>query len=111
MFLELYYEHYGTKDYYEKWDGEEKVLPYLVRFTSYEEMKDFKDFLRSEGFRQVDLSSNFIGIYINVRFKTFAQIQKAVWSSCVDDRYFTPEEFMENIYTKYVKKEKEIDNK
>ena len=66
MFLELYYEHYGAKDYYEKWIGEEKVLPYLVRFTSYEEMKDFKDFLRSEGFRQVDLSSNFIGIYINV---------------------------------------------
>lgn len=89
MFTELYYEHTGDK---------ERVLPYLVAFPSDEDMFDFMDFLKVKGFRQVAYYAGFRGLFINMRFKTFGPIQKAVKPVCVDDRHFTPEEFMREIF-------------
>ena len=89
MFTELYYDHA---------DSAERVLPYLVVFRSKEAMYDFMDFLKDESFRQVTYDSGYRGLFINMRFKTFGPIQKAVKPICVDDRHFTPEEFMSEIF-------------
>ncbi len=89
MFTELYYEHTGAS---------ERVLPYLVAFPSEEYMKDFMNFLEREGFRRVAYPAGFRGLFINMKFKTFGPIQKAVKPTCVDDRHFTPEEFMREIF-------------
>ena len=89
MFTELYYEND---------DAEERVLPYLVVFPSDEDMFDFMDFLKGEGFRQAAYYTGFRGLFINMRFKTYGPIQKAVKATCVDDRHFTPEEFMKEIF-------------
>ncbi len=89
MFTELYYEHTGDM---------ERVLPYLVAFPSEDDMFDFMDFLKEEGFRQVAYYTGFRGLLINRRYKTFGPIQKAVKPTCVDDRHFTLGEFMKEIF-------------
>ena len=94
MFTELYYEHTGDM---------ERVLPYLVVFPSDNEMFEFTNFLKCEGFMQVTYYSGYRGLFINMKLKTFGPIQKAVKPTCEDDRHFTLGEFMKEIFydTKY----------
>ena len=89
MFTELYYEHTGAV---------ERVLPYLVVFPSDKDVFDFMNYLEGEGFRQVAYYAGYRGLFINMKFRTFGPIQKAVKPACVDDRHFAPEEFMREIF-------------
>lgn len=92
MFTRLYYK--GKSD-------KRRVLPYLIVFPSMEAMYDFMDFLKEEGFEQVAYSRGYRGLFVNMEFKTFGPIQKAAKHIYVGDRYYTPEEFMEEVFKPY----------
>lgn len=90
-----------TRLYYKRESDKRRVLPYLIVFPSMEAMYDFMTFLKEEGLEQVAYPTDYRGLFVNMEFKTFGPIQKAVKPVCVGDRYYTPEEFMEEVFKPY----------
>ena len=101
MLMELYYEHYVQNCCGRYWE-EQKSIPYMVLFDDGEKMMKFRDFLLSEGFRAVTGMSGYPGgVLVNMELRRFGQIFYACKYSCVNDRNYTPEEFMNEVYNKY----------
>ena len=96
--MNVYYKHYEencTKNY---WDLEEKVLPYMVLICNKEEREAFRQFLESENFVCVTWNSLYPGVLVNMQFRRFALIHRPCHFSCVNDRDYSVDSFMNEVY-------------
>lgn len=98
MMMEVYYEHYAENCRGRYWELEEKSIPYMVLFPTVEEMHCFMKDLQRDGLRCVGGNSDYRGLLVNLELKRFAVIKRACKHECVDDRNYTPAEFIAEVY-------------
>lgn len=98
MFMEVYYEHYAKNCNGHYWGAEEKQIPYMVLIKDRDKREAFHDFLKNEGFSCVSWNRDYPGVLVNMRLRRFALITKACKHSCVNDRNYTEEEFLSEVY-------------
>lgn len=99
MLMEVYYEHYYENCNDRYWEMEEKSVPYMVLFPSVDEMHSFINELRQDGFRCVSANHSYRALLVNLELKRCGVIRRACKHSCVGDRNYTPEEYIEEVYT------------
>lgn len=95
---EVYYEHFASNHDKAYWE-EEKVLPYIIGCDSPDDRNEFGEFLSSEGIKKVGGGgSTTRALLVNLEFKRWTPMQKAATHSCVNDRGYTKEEFLSEVY-------------
>lgn len=100
MLMELYYEHYADNCHGIYWDMSSKSLPYMVLIHDFEKRQKFHDFLKSEGFQCVTWNYEYPGVLVNMNFRRFGLICRACRYGCVNNRNYSLEEFMSEVYRK-----------
>ena len=98
MFLELYYKDYAKHCQERYWEEDKKSLPYLVKILDKNQRERFCEFLASEGFKRVCWSSITNAVLVNMEYHRFGNLPKPVSTSRVDNRNYTLEEFMNEVY-------------
>lgn len=99
MLMEVYYEHYMENCMGRYWE-EEKYIHYMVNIHDKNKREKFRRFFESESFTCVDWNPDYTGVLVNIKLRRFALIYMACRHSCVDERPYTPEEFMDEVYNK-----------
>lgn len=99
MLMEVYYEHYRENCKARYWELETKSIPYMVLIRDVRERNEFKDFLKSRGFLCVAWNNDYPGVLVNMELRRFGLIERACKHSCVDDRNYTLEEFMDEVFS------------
>ena len=93
MFMEVYYDHYAENWCDRYWEKEDESIPYLVLFSSNEEMQEFILKLEKQGYRCVSNNSVYLALLVNTDLRRCAVVTKACKQSCIDNRNYTLEEF------------------
>ncbi|MCD8150310.1 MAG: HNH endonuclease [Clostridiales bacterium] len=96
MLMEVYYEHYLENCNGAYWK-ERKVLPYMVLVRDKTKRDELRTVLEKDGFRCVAWNEDYPGILVNVELKCFGMIEKACKHSCINDRNYSYDEFVEEI--------------
>lgn len=99
MLMEVYYEHYRENCQDKYWELDTRILPYMVLIRDAVQRNEFKDFLLLRGFSCVSWNTDYPGILVNMELHRFGMITRACKHSCVNDRNYTPEEFMDEVFS------------
>ena len=97
MFLELYY-----KDYPNLCEPSRRSLPYSIIIRSPEQRKMFEEMLRKDGFQCVVSENGYPCMYVNFTLKRYGRSMKPCASGSINAKPTTQEEFMDQIYSKYL---------
>ena len=97
--MELYYEDY-ISNYCNSWWKARRVLPYMVFERSSEKRERFRAFLKDEGFKQVTWNDSYLGILVNMEFRNFGLVNRPVKFARVNDRDYSIQEFIDEVYKK-----------
>lgn len=103
MLMEMYYKYYRENSGSKYW-LEEKSIPYMVLFSSVDDMHDFMRILKADGLQCVSSNRCYRALLVNLELMRFGVIFRACKHSCVDNRNYTPEEFVEEIYKPWKEK-------
>ena len=97
MLMEVYYEHYKENCRGRYWE-EPKSLPYAVQIRSEDERRAFGAILDSDGLRCCNGIMGCNVLLINLDLLRWANIEKACHHSCLENRVFTKQEFLWEVY-------------
>lgn len=95
--MEVYYEHYRENCRGRYWD-EEKSLPYSVKFSDEASKCEMADTLNRAGFTCVNGLNNYPVLLINLELKRWASITKPCKHSSINDRLYSYQDFLDEIY-------------
>lgn len=101
MLMELYYEHYRENCRGKYWEEDVKCIPYMLLIKDVGQRNRFKDFLKENGFSCVDWNGEYPGVLVNMELRRFGMISKACAHTCVDNRNYTVDEFMNEVFLPY----------
>lgn len=105
MLMDVYYEHYSESCGNENVSRGSKIIPYMVLICDYKTREEFRTFLKSKGFRCVDWNHDYPGVLVNMELRRFGLIYRACRHSCVDDRNYTLDEFMQEVFVPWENKQ------
>lgn len=98
MLMEVYYKHYYENCNDKYWGMEEKSIPYMVLFPTIDEMHEFINELKQDDIQCVASNHSYKALLVNLELKRCGVIHSACKHSCINDRNYTPEEFIEEVY-------------
>ena len=101
-YAELYYR--TEEDYKAK---KNKVLPYSVNCGEHKNIGVLVNLLKDAGFSYVVTTtgtpSQMTSFLVNLEFKKYYKLPYPVRFACVEDRVYTLDEFLDEVFTPYVK--------
>lgn len=99
--MNLYYKDYTSNCNSLEWlNRRERILPYMVFERSPEEREKFRVFLKKEGFLEVTWNGSYLGILVNMEFRNFGLVNRPVKFARVNDRNYSIQEFIDEVYYK-----------
>ena len=103
--LELYYR--SEEDY---WKEQNKVLPYMVNCEDIKRCGLLTTPLKEAGFTYIvpgsGMPNRMAHFLVNLEFKKFYKMPYPVGSSCVNNRTYSVEEFIEEVLNPYLEQER-----
>lgn len=103
MLMDVYYEFYSESCGNDAVSRGPKTTPYMVLIRDHKTRESFRTFLKGKGFRCVDWNPDYPGVLVNMELRRFGLIYRACKHSCVDDRNYTLDEFMQEIFMPWQK--------
>lgn len=99
--MDVYYKDYSLHCHDKEWLGnKERVLPYMVLERDRVKREGFRAFLEAEGFKLLTWNPDFAGVLVNMEFRNFGLIYLPCKHACVNDRNYSIQEFMDEVYYK-----------
>ena len=99
--MDAYYKDYNLHCHDREWfDNAERVLPYMVHEKDRKKREEFRAFLEAEGFKLLTWNPDFAGVLVNMEFRNFGLIYLPCKHACVNDRNYTIQEFMDEVYNR-----------
>ena len=95
--MEVYYKHYKENCQGRYWE-EETSLPYAVKFVEEVSKLEMAKILERDGFACVNGLNEYPVLLINLELRRWASITRACKHSSVDDRLYSYEDFVKEIY-------------
>ena len=99
--MDAYYKDYNLHCHDREWfDNAKRVLPYMVLEKDRKKREKFRAFLEAEGFKLLTWNPDFAGVLVNMEFRNFGLIYLPCKHACVNDRNYTIQEFMDEVYNR-----------